>query len=68
MNQTVWLFNITADPYEEIDLSDRYPDVVAELVDKLNGYYLDSVPAVYPPLDMSGDPANHGGVWGPWVY
>ena len=67
MNQTVWLFNITADPYEEKDLSDQYPDVVEELINRLSVYYLDSVPVRYPRADINADPALNGGLWGPWV-
>ena len=67
MHQTVWLFNITADPYEENDLSDQYPDVVETLVRKLDGYYLGSAPVKYPPPDMAADPALNNGLWGPWV-
>nr|XP_054764493.1 arylsulfatase B-like [Lytechinus pictus] len=65
-NQKVWLFNITADPLERNDLSDKYPDVVEMLLRRLQNYYEDSVPPRYPPSDMNADPAKHGGVWGPW--
>eukprot|EP00057_Strongylocentrotus_purpuratus_P005794 XP_003731776.1 PREDICTED: arylsulfatase B-like [Strongylocentrotus purpuratus] len=64
--QKVWLFNITADPLEENDLSDTYPDVVAQLLHRLQYYYKDSVPPRYPPPDVNADPALHGGAWGPW--
>ncbi|XP_030848937.1 arylsulfatase J [Strongylocentrotus purpuratus] len=65
-NQKVWLFNITADPLEQTDLAEKYPDVVNELVQKLEEYYKGSVPVRYPDPDLEADPALHGGSWGPW--
>eukprot|EP00057_Strongylocentrotus_purpuratus_P012984 XP_011667458.1 PREDICTED: arylsulfatase B [Strongylocentrotus purpuratus] len=65
-NQKVWLFNITADPLEQTDLSEKYPDVVNELVQKLEEYYEGSVPMRYPDEDLEADPALRGGSWGPW--
>ena len=67
LNQTVWLFNITADPYEENDVSDQYPDVVENLVHKLDQYYLDSAPVRYPPPDVNADPIKNNGLWGLWA-
>ncbi|XP_071476447.1 arylsulfatase B-like [Diadema antillarum] len=64
--QHLWLFNITADPLEENDLSDNYPEVVAMMLDRLDQYYQDSVPVRYPPWDPRANPALHGGAWGPW--
>ena len=65
-NQTVWLFNITADPLEEWDLSEMYPDVVNRLLNRLNEYYQDSVPVLYPMPDLRSNPRLHGGVWASW--
>ncbi|XP_030849646.1 arylsulfatase B-like [Strongylocentrotus purpuratus] len=65
-NQKVLLFNITADPLERTDLSGKYPDVVDELLQRLEEYYKGSVPVRYPDPDLEADPALHGGSWGPW--
>ncbi|PIK53483.1 putative arylsulfatase J [Apostichopus japonicus] len=64
--QNVWLFNITADPYEEMELSEKYPTVVKTLLAKLDTYYKDSVPVRYPDDSDQANPALHNGTWAPW--
>ncbi|KAG8454044.1 hypothetical protein GDO86_000615 [Hymenochirus boettgeri] len=64
--KSVWLFNITADPYERIDLSGRYPDVVKQLLRRLAQFNKTAVPVRYPPRDPRSNPKLNGGVWGPW--
>ncbi|OCT97139.1 arylsulfatase J [Xenopus laevis] len=64
--KTVWLFNITADPYERIDLSERYPDIVKQLLRRLAQFNKTAVPVRYPPRDPKSNPKLNGGVWGPW--
>ncbi|XP_039702834.1 arylsulfatase J [Pteropus medius] len=66
--KSVWLFNITADPYERVDLSDRYPGVVRQLLRRLSRFNRTAVPVRYPPRDPRGNPRLHGGVWGPWYH
>ena len=34
-NRTAQLFNLTSDPWERVDVAAQYPDVVAQLVDRL---------------------------------
>ncbi|XP_063776279.1 arylsulfatase J [Pseudophryne corroboree] len=64
--KSLWLFNITADPYERVDLSERYPDVVKQLLRRLAQYNKSAVPVRYPPKDPRSNPKLNGGVWGPW--
>ncbi|XP_045687216.1 arylsulfatase J [Phyllostomus hastatus] len=64
--QSVWLFNITADPYERVDLSGRYPGVVRQLLRRLSRFNKTAVPVRYPPGDPRSNPQLNGGVWGPW--
>lgn len=64
--QKIWLFNITADPYEYRDLSDERPDVVKSMISKLKAYYNTSVPVRYPSPSYNSNPALHLGIWGPW--
>ncbi|XP_014406023.1 PREDICTED: arylsulfatase J [Myotis brandtii] len=64
--QSVWLFNITADPYERVDLSGRYPGVVRQLLRRLSQFNRTAVPVRYPPGDPRSNPRLNGGVWGPW--
>lgn len=65
--KSVWLFNITADPYERSDLADSRPEVVKQLLSRLAEYNRTAVEARNPPDDPMADPELHGGVWGPWL-
>lgn len=47
--KSVWLFNITADPYERVDLSNRYPGIVKKLLRRLSQFNKTAVPVRYPP-------------------
>ena len=62
----VWLFNIQDDPNEYHDLSDVKPDIVKQLVGRLQYYYSSLVPPFYPPGDPRANPALHGGIWTNW--
>ncbi|KAJ8390290.1 hypothetical protein AAFF_G00108590 [Aldrovandia affinis] len=64
--KSVWLFNITADPYERVDLSQRHPQVVKRLLLRLVHYNKTAVPVRYPAKDSRSNPQLNGGVWGPW--
>ncbi|XP_077032907.1 arylsulfatase J isoform X2 [Agelaius phoeniceus] len=64
--KTVWLFNITADPYERVDLSAQHPEVVKQLLRRLSQFNKTAVPVRYPPKDPRSNPKLNGGVWGPW--
>ncbi|XP_078360451.1 arylsulfatase B-like [Oculina patagonica] len=63
----VALYNITADPTEQEDLSTKLPDVVKKLQDRVQ-YYMESL---VPPVNKRPDPiamvvARHRGYWAPW--
>ena len=64
--QNVWLFNVTADPEERLDISESRPEVVRQLLDRLLYYNSTAVPPRYPKPDPNSNPKKHGGVWGPW--
>ena len=64
--QNVWLFNITADPTEHHDLSESYPEIVKQLLDRLAYYNSTAVPCRYPGNDPKSYPHLHGGAWVPW--
>lgn len=66
-DKNVWLFHVTSDPYEEIDLSDKHPEIVQQLLQRLATYNKTAVPAYYPPGDPNCDPKLHNGFWGPWM-
>ncbi|XP_036429366.1 arylsulfatase I [Colossoma macropomum] len=65
--KSVWLFNITADPYERSDLAEARPEVVKLLLSRIAEYNQTAIPARNPPDDPMADPQLHGGVWTPWL-
>lgn len=65
--KNVWLFNIADDPSEKTDLSSEYPSVVKDLLQMLQMFNETAVPCRYPDDDPHGNPALHGGYWGPWM-
>lgn len=48
VRQAVWLFNISADPYEREDLAGQRPDVVRTLLARLAEYNRTAIPVRYP--------------------
>ena len=63
----VALYNITADPTEHEDLSEKLPEVVKVLQERVQYYMKGAV----PPLNKPPDPkafikAKLEGVWTPW--
>lgn len=66
-HKNIWLFNITADPYERQDLADQRPDVVQQLLARLAYYNQTAVPVYFPPDDPRANPSRHSGAWAPWV-
>ena len=64
--KNVWLFDVAADPFEHHDLSDKRPDIVKSLLERLSFYNSTAVPVRFPPMDPNCDPAKRGGIWGPW--
>ncbi|KAE8614011.1 hypothetical protein XENTR_v10007944 [Xenopus tropicalis] len=65
--KSLWLFNITADPFERHDLSSSKPEVVKELLIRLGYYNRTAIPVRYPAEDPRGNPELNGGAWGPWA-
>ncbi|XP_027697801.1 arylsulfatase I [Vombatus ursinus] len=65
--QSVWLFNISADPYEREDLAAQRPDVVRSLLARLAYYNRTAIPVRYPAENPRAHPDFNGGAWGPWV-
>ena len=66
-SKSVQLFNIKYDPYERVEVSELYPDIVNELLGKLAKYNATAVPVNFPPDDHRADPKLHGGFWRPWI-
>ncbi|XP_048590720.1 arylsulfatase B [Nematostella vectensis] len=63
----VALYNITADPEERHDMSQKLPDVVAKLRQRLDYYMSGAVPSGKKPADKQArKTAEKKGSWGPW--
>eukprot|EP01102_Stenamoeba_stenopodia_P000517 TRINITY_DN10506_c0_g1_i2.p1 TRINITY_DN10506_c0_g1~~TRINITY_DN10506_c0_g1_i2.p1 ORF type:complete len:544 (+),score=114.88 TRINITY_DN10506_c0_g1_i2:55-1686(+) len=60
------LYNITADPCEYHNLASENPDVVEELLSRIDYYKSTMVPPANQPNDPAANPALHGGVWVPF--
>ncbi|XP_061821723.2 arylsulfatase I [Nerophis lumbriciformis] len=67
VGKSVWLFNISSDPYERSDMAKARPEIVKHLLTRLAEYNQTAVMANNPPDDPLADPELHGGVWGPWM-
>ncbi|XP_043240335.1 arylsulfatase J-like [Amphibalanus amphitrite] len=59
--QPVYLFNVTADPDERVDLAEQMPDVVKRMQDRVLELMEDLVPADYPKQIIDGYPTK--GLW-----
>lgn len=66
--KNIWLFNITADPYEHKDVAHINPKVVMQMLDLLAQYNQTAVPCRYPKMDEKANPKYLGGYWGPWLW
>ena len=64
--KNLWLFDIVSDPNEELDLSDKRPDVVRSMLDRLQYHSKTSVKAQSHHGDDKANPEKHGGAWQPW--
>ena len=68
----LWLFNLTADPYERCNLaaSAQYAAALEQLLGRLAFYNQSSVPVRYPKDDAAAAPSKRSGrekgSWGPW--
>nr|XP_057915085.1 arylsulfatase I [Doryrhamphus excisus] len=67
VGKSVWLFNISSDPYERSDMAKARPEIVKHLLTRLAEYNQTAVMAKNPPDDPMADPELHGGAWGPWM-
>ncbi|XP_019748446.1 arylsulfatase I [Hippocampus comes] len=67
VGKSVWLFNVSSDPYERCDMAGSRPEIVKHLLTRLAEYNRTAVVPRNPPDDPMADPDLHGGVWGPWL-
>ncbi|XP_059147351.1 arylsulfatase B-like [Physella acuta] len=66
-DKNVWLFNVSEDPSEVIDLSNILVGQVRSMLERLQYYNSTAVPPQYPDSDPNCDPKLHGGFWGQWL-
>ncbi|CAH3145265.1 unnamed protein product, partial [Porites evermanni] len=63
----VGLYNITADPYEIVDLSKQFPDIVEALITRVEFYRQSAVPPENKPSEsLTRITARMKGYWRPW--
>ncbi|KAL9987473.1 hypothetical protein ACROYT_G001786 [Oculina patagonica] len=63
----VALYNITADPTEHEDVSEKLPDVVKALKERVQYYMKGVVPSLFRPVDPRAIiKAELEGIWTPW--
>ncbi|XP_077863201.1 arylsulfatase B-like [Saccoglossus kowalevskii] len=60
-----YLFNLKEDPEERHNVAEKYPEVFSALLDRLNEYRKNVVPAIDTSLVKEGNPENYGGVLTP---
>merc|ERR1712131_345831 len=63
----VVLFNIETDPLETEDLSDKRPDIVEIMLDKLAAHNKTAIPPQPGIFDAAANPDFHGGFCQPWI-
>lgn len=61
------LYDLLEDPSECKDLADIHPDVVQELIGRLEDYRKFMVPTANYSYDPRADPKNWGDYWSPWM-
>lgn len=59
----VQLYNIRKDPLEKHNISRKQPNIVRKMLDKLQEFYITSVPPCYP-INEKVHPKKKA--WGPW--
>lgn len=61
------LFHIPMDPCEYENIADVYPDIVKQMLQRLEEYNSTMIPPANKPVDPNANPALHGGDWKPWM-
>ena len=61
------LYNIIEDPSETRNVSERFPDIVYMLTEKIKAYNATAVPLGNKPRDPASNPRNFNYTWMPWL-
>lgn len=67
VDQKPCLYDIVKDPCEFYNLADQEPEMVKDLMWKLQVHNETAVKPKNTPVDPKGLPIVHGGIWVPWV-
>ena len=65
--QGIFLFDIETDPTEHFDLAAKYPEVVRQLMDRLDVFVNQSIYQENGAVDPASNPKYFNNVWTPWV-
>lgn len=68
-DSSTYLYDVGSDPYQYTDVADSYPDVVEEMMTKLNEYISEAVDYNInsDKEDECSEVAAETGYWGPWL-
>ncbi|XP_077513067.1 uncharacterized protein LOC144124306 [Amblyomma americanum] len=66
-DDAVFLFDIIKDPCELNNLAESLPEVVSDLMRRIDAYRAEAVPMGNKPSDPAAFPELHNGTWAPWV-
>ena len=68
-DSSVYLYDVGTDPYQYTDVADTYPDVVEEMMAKLQVYIAEAVDYNLDSdkEDECSEVAAETGYWGPWL-
>ena len=61
------LYNIIEDPSETRNVSDKFPDIVQMLTEKIKAYNATAVPIGNKPHDPASNPKHFNYTWMPWL-
>lgn len=68
IGEKVFLFNITADPFEEYNLASERPDMVGIIQRKIRrNFCKKATQPVHPAEVDESSPIHHNGVMKPWL-
>jgi len=72
-NDSYWLFNISADPTESVNLASKHPFILQRMIDQYNSIlsssaYVNDLAMMYGYKDPNAAPVDRPDkTWGPWV-
>lgn len=66
INGGTFLYDVVSDPFERHDVAAENPDIVSQLLAKLQAINATNIPQNNSGLDPRSNPKNFGGVWTPW--